>query len=138
MIILDASMALAWIFERDNKKEAICADHVLQKMESMETIVPPLWHSEISNALLVGERRKVVTEAQVIDYLNRLSHLPLTTDTASPANIRGLILSLAREYNLTAYDATYLEWALRTKSTLATFDNKLAIAMKKAGGEIFH
>jgi predicted nucleic acid-binding protein len=93
--------------------------------------------SEIANALLVGERRKVITEAQVIDYLERLSHLPIMTDDATPASRRDSVMSLAREYGLTAYDATYLELALRTNSVLATFDSQLIDAMHQVGGKIF-
>jgi predicted nucleic acid-binding protein len=136
-IVLDASMALAWIFERQNKKENLCSQKTLIAMTDSETIVPTLWHIEITNALLVGERRKVITEAQVIDYLNRLSKLPILTDETVISNRREMIMALAREYELTAYDATYLDLALRVNAILATFDNKLATAMEKAGGKIF-
>lgn len=136
MIVLDASMALAWIFERENKKEVAVADRVLEEMLATPVIVPTLWHTEIANALLVGERRKVISEAQIIDYLNRLSHLPITTDSRTPASATGLVMSLGREFNLTAYDATYLELALQHKAVLATFDAALSQAMKKAGGEM--
>jgi len=136
MIVLDASMALAWIFERENKKEAQHADCVLQKIKTEETLVPALWHIEISNGLLLGERRKIITEAQVIDYFSRLSHLPLMTDSVAPSSVRNLVHSLGREYGLTTYDAIYLELSLRTNSALATFDIKLAAAMEKAGGVV--
>ena len=43
-------------------------------------------------------------------------------------------MSLSREFNLTAYDATYLELALQHKAELATFDTALSNAMKKADG----
>ena len=82
-LVIDASMALAWLFERQDKQEATCADNVLVALGDTEVLVPSLWHTEISNALLVGERRRVVTEAQIIDYLNRLSALPVTTDGAT-------------------------------------------------------
>lgn len=136
-LVLDASMALAWIFERNNSKEAASANRVLSALSDSETIVPMLWHTEITNALLVAERRKMITEAQVLDYLNRLTDLPIVTDSLMIATRRDLILALAREYNLTTYDATYLDLALRSNAILATFDNPLAAAMQKAGGEIF-
>lgn len=136
-LVIDASMALAWLFERSKKEEAHCADHALLTIADAETHIPSLWHTEIANALLVGERRKVVTEAQVIDYLERLSHLPLATDGATPASRRDSVMALAREHALTAYDATYLELALRTNSMLATFDKQLIDAMHQAGGKIF-
>lgn len=137
-MVLDASMALAWIFERQNKKENICSQKALTVMSESETLVPALWHTEMANALLVGERRKVISEAQVIDYLNKLSKLPITTDEIAISDRREIIMALAREYELTAYDATYLDLALRTNAALATFDNKLITAMEKAGGRIFN
>ncbi|WP_228051887.1 type II toxin-antitoxin system VapC family toxin [Sphaerospermopsis aphanizomenoides] len=39
-------------------------------------------------------------------------------------------LDLARQYNLAAYDAAYLELAMREKLLLATTDNRLANAAK--------
>jgi predicted nucleic acid-binding protein len=136
-LIMDASMALGWIFERTNKKEASCANQALEELAKSEASVPTLWHTEIANALIVAERRHVVTEAQIIDYLNKLSELPILTDNASVENHRNSVVSLAREYNLTAYDATYMELALRSNAELATFDGKLATAMRKAGGIVF-
>lgn len=136
-LVLDASMALAWLFERENAEEADCADRALLAMADAETAVPPLWHTEVANALLVGERRRVVTKAQVISYLNRLYRLPIATDNAAPVTRCDLVMALAREHKLTAYDATYLELALRVGAVLATFDGKLADAMRRAGGTVF-
>lgn len=136
-LVLDASMALAWLFERENAEEIDCADRALALVADAEALVPPLWHTEVANALLIGERRRVVNEAQVIDYLSRLSRLPIATDDASPASRRDLVMALAREHGLSAYDASYLDLALRTGSVLATFDGKLAEAMRRAGGTVF-
>lgn len=135
--VLDASMALAWLFEREKANEADCADRALLAIEHAEALVPQLWHIEIANALLVGERRRVVTEAQAIDYLGRLSRLPILTDETAPASRRDMVMALAREHGLSAYDATYLDLALRTNKGIATFDGKLADAMRRAGGMVF-
>lgn len=136
-LVIDASMALAWLFERSKNEEAQCADHALFAIANADARIPSLWYTEVANALLVGERRKVVTEAQVIDYLDRLAYLPLVTDNVAPARQRDNVIALAREYGLTAYDATYLELALRTNSILATFDSQLINAMHQVGGKIF-
>lgn len=136
-LVLDASMALAWFFERQNKIEVSCANSALQALAEAEVYVPVLWHIELTNALLVGERRKVVTQAQVIDYLNRLAHLPIITDEASVVSRREIVMTLARAYELTTYDATYLDLALRNNAILATFDIKLANAMRRAGGVVY-
>jgi predicted nucleic acid-binding protein len=45
-------------------------------------------------------------------------------------------LTLARAYQLTGYDATYLELVLRVGGVLATFDRQLADAVRKAGGRV--
>ena len=79
----------------------------------------------------------MVTEAQVIDYLNRLSALPIVTDNATVVSRRDWVMALAREHQLTAYDAVYLDLALRTNAVLATFDIQLANAMRSAGGTVF-
>jgi predicted nucleic acid-binding protein len=136
-LVLDASVSLAWLFERANKKEIICAALVLQELAHAETYVPSLWHTEVTNALLVAERRKVVMKAQVIDYLNKLSHLPIITDETPVQLRREEVMSLAREYALTTYDATYLDLALRNNATIATFDNKLIQATRCAGGLVY-
>lgn len=136
-LVVDASMALAWIFERENTQEIKCAEQALSALIEAEVFVPSLWHIEIANALLVAERRQIVTEAQVIDYLTRLTQLPLATDDTTTISHRDMIMSLAREHKLTAYDATYLDLALRKDATLATFDVQLATAMHNAGGKVF-
>jgi predicted nucleic acid-binding protein len=136
-LVIDASMALAWIFERNDSKEAQLAAYALSSIANFDAIVPALWHIELANALLIGERRQIITEAQVIDYLNRLSHLPIKTDSAIPSSCRESVMALAREHTLTAYDAAYLELALRNNAMLATFDNKLMEGMDRAGGKVF-
>lgn len=137
-LIIDASLALSWLFERKSKDERSCANEVLNEMEKSEVLVPELWHLEIVNTLLVAERRRVVTEAQTLDFLNRISILPIKTDSTKLAIRRESILLLAREHNLSAYDATYLDLALKNDAILATFDTDLAKAMRKAGGMIFN
>lgn len=135
-LVLDASMALAWLFERQTSIEAACANETLNLLANTEAYVPSLWHIEITNGLLVGERRHLITEAQVINYFSKLSELPINTDKANPEKRRDVILSLAREYQLTAYDSVYLDLALRLNATLATFDKKLAQATRLAGGTV--
>ena len=136
-LVLDASMTLAWIFERADPQEQALADRMLENMTGQEALVPVLWHTEVANALLVAERRGVVSEAQVIDYLHRLSRLPIVTDDLGVSTRQGFVMALGREHRLSAYDATYLDLALRTGSQLASFDAKLVAAARAAGGAIY-
>ena len=136
-LVLDASAALAWIFERADAHETAVADRLFDVIAERETWVPALWHTEIANALLVAERRGLVREALVMDFIHRLSRLPIATDDVSVSSRKELVLVLGREHQLSAYDATYLELALRLGASLATFDGKLAAAMQQAGGEVY-
>ncbi len=136
-LVLDASMALAWLFERQSPDDVKLAEHALVALPNAEVRVPALWHTEVANALLVAERRQVVSEARVFDYLSKLSALPIDTDDLPPVGRRDAVMALAREHGLTAYDATYLELALRLNAVLATFDRKLVSAMYAAGGVVF-
>jgi predicted nucleic acid-binding protein len=72
-----------------------------------------------------------------MDYFNRLSMLPISTDSSESAKRRDIIIALTRQHELTAYDATYLDLALRYDAQLATFDTQLANAMRRAGGKVF-
>lgn len=136
-LVLDASAALAWIFERASSVEAKRADRLLDAVVSEPSLVPALWHSEICNALLVAERRKVASEAQTADFLARLSRLPIDTDATPLAQRREVVVALGRRFQLSGYDAAYLDLALRSGATLASFDAKLLDAMHKAGGQVF-
>ena len=136
-LVLDASMTLTWIFERAAAEEAALANHLLDIFLDHEVWVPQLWHTEVANALLVAERREVITSARTHDFLERLTRLPVKTDERSGLSYQETVLQLAREHQLSAYGATYLELTLRLQATLATFDRKLALATKQGGSSTF-
>jgi predicted nucleic acid-binding protein len=130
--VLDASVALAWIFERAKVGEAERAQQLLDGLDRQPVIVPPLWHIEILNALVLGQRRNLVTRDLAADFLLTLRRMPIETDVAIPPR-QEYVLALAMEHRLTAYDAIYLELALRHRAALATFDRDLATACGKVG-----
>lgn len=49
-------MALAWVFVRTNAEEVGRADAVLASLREETALVPALWHAEILNALIAGQR----------------------------------------------------------------------------------
>jgi predicted nucleic acid-binding protein len=132
-LILDASAALAWIFERADNTEAEQAKAVLRDLKRRPVFVPVLWHVEVLNALVVAHRRGVVTLSKATDFLAKLDRLPIQTDEIAVPSRKDAIFALAGQYGLTAYDATYLELALRTGAALVTFDKKLTQARSAAG-----
>lgn len=135
-VVLDASFTLGWLYERVDQREAELADRTLSGLDTVDAWVPWLWHTEITNSLLVGERRGLISEAIGVTFLTRLADLPILTDDMLPQARRETVLALAREHGLSAYDAVYLELALRRGAALATFDTRLAAAMGRCGGVV--
>jgi predicted nucleic acid-binding protein len=133
-LVIDSSVAIAWCFpdEQDDYSQS-----VLDALASDRAIVPDLWHLEVANTLLVGERRKRSTQANTVTWLGFLTSLPIAVDEETKAHAFGNTLSLAREHNLSAYDATYLEVAMRRGLPLATLDDKLRSAAQAVGVPLY-
>ncbi|MFO8238022.1 MAG: type II toxin-antitoxin system VapC family toxin [Prochlorococcaceae cyanobacterium] len=132
-LVLDASMALAWIFERESAVEAEQAQRLLDRCGAESWVVPALWHLEVANALVVAERRGVIQPELSGSFLERLDALPIDTEPELPSSRRDGRLSLARRYGLSIYDATYLELCLRLGARLASHDRRLLAAAQAAG-----
>ena len=137
MLVLDASMALAWLIRRADQSEADLAIRAFSVVVHTGALIPSLWHAEITNTLLVFERARKLTEQDSTSFLNDLGRLELLEDEEPHKQLQGRLLDLGRRYGLTAYDAVYLELALRTGLPLATFDRQLAEAARKAGARVF-
>lgn len=132
--VLDGSLALAWYFADEADPYA---DAVAQALATREAVVPSLWRLEIANALVVGERRKRSTEAQAAAFLARLDALPISLDDQTDARAWGETLRLARAHTLSAYDAAYLELAMRRALPLASLDAQLKAAAVAVGVPLF-
>jgi predicted nucleic acid-binding protein len=133
-VVLDASVALAWAFPDEGSEYA---DAVLVSLEGQTILVPCLWAVEVTNGLAVGERRKRLREAEIRRFLALLQGLAILQDIQSPAEAMNGILPLAREYGLSAYDAAYLELAVRKGAPVATLDTGLSKAAREAGVPVF-
>ena len=129
-LIIDSSISIAWCFpdEQDEYSQS-----VLDALASGPAFVPYLWHLEVANTLLVGERRKRSTRANTVAWLGFLASLPIAVDEETKAHAFGTTLNLAREHHLSAYDAAYLELAMRRGLPLATLDDKLKAAAQAVG-----
>src|SRR5262245_53905167 len=128
--VLDGSLTLAWYFEDESNPYA---DAVAASFPRATAVVPSIWHLEVANGVLMGERRKRSKEAQAAKWLAYLSSLPIAIDEETSAKACSDVLHLARAHGLSAYDAAYLELALRRGLSLATLDAPLKAAAKAAG-----
>jgi len=133
-IVIDASVALAWCFPDEASDYA---DGVLVALEGRTAMVPTIWPVEIANALLVGERRKRIRQPEVRRFVELLKGLSILEDGQPFADTVSNILPLAREHDLSAYDAAYLDVAIRHGAPLATLDKALQKAGRAAGVKIF-
>ena len=80
-----------------------------------------------------AEAKHLVSEAQSGAFLEMLSSASINSDDATFEAALNDTLQLARRYRLSAYDASYLELALRCALPLATLDADLNKAARKAG-----
>jgi predicted nucleic acid-binding protein len=133
-VVVDASVALAWCFPDEASNYA---DGVLVALEGHAILVPAVWGLEIANAVLTGERRKRLRQPEIRRFTTLLDSLSLVQDVQSVSEHVSNVLPLAREYNLSAYDAAYLELSIRHGTPLATLDGKLQKAAQEAGILIF-
>ena len=106
-------------------------------LEGRTVIFPAVWALEISNAMLVAERRKRVKQQDVRRFVELLGGLTIIEHSQTAADTVSHVLPLAREYNLSAYDAAYLDVAVRQGAPLATLDRALRKAGRSAGLKIF-
>jgi predicted nucleic acid-binding protein len=129
--VLDASVAVAWCFEDETTP---LTERILDLLSTgAEALTPALWPLEVANALLVAERRKRISVAQVTSLLRRIAALPVSVEATESDRAFDQILSLARERHLTEYDAAYVELALRRNLPLASLDGKLLEAARDLG-----
>ena len=133
-IAVDASVALAWCFPDEASDYA---DSVLLAVENQTVVVPAIWAVEITNALLVGERRKRIRQPEVRRFVDLMNGLSVVEDRQPFADTVSNVLPLAREYDLSAYDAAYLDVAVRHEIPLATLDVALQKACAAVGINVF-
>ena len=131
--VLDASVAFSWCFPGDPTEDTPYSRRILSKLATEDAIVPEIWAFEIANIIFVAcNRRKRISQKQIDEYLIRLRALPIRVEFSDIwANIS--LESRARRWNLPAYDAAYLDLALRKKLSLATADDDLRKAAQAEG-----
>jgi len=128
--VLDCSVAINWFVEGTYEKAEMKG--LVEQLRAGNVIVPALWHIEFSNALTMSERRGRITADELVSIVRIAKKWQITTEID---HIRALdeVLNLARTESLSAYDAAYLDLAMRLEIPLATLDKKLAKAAAKNG-----
>lgn len=135
--VLDASVTLAWILDNPIPALALKAKKTLFAGE--RGIVPSLWHLEIANGLAMAERHRNLSLADALKSLTYIENLAAQfIDTRTDFVPIRRALNNARTFQLTAYDAVYLDLARQNGVSLATLDRDLASACGKALVQLFN
>ena len=132
--VLDASVAMAWCFQDEASEQT---DLVLEMLDTDVAFVPTIWPLEVANALLAGELRGRLQAARTVRFVDLIRSLPI--EIALDLRVEGAfgpLLEIARDYNLSVYDASYLDLAMRQALPLATSDRQLITAASQAGVQL--
>lgn len=126
--VVDASVSAAWFLPDEATP---LTEAALQATASLDIWVPALWLLEIGNLLINAQRRKRIDGARRRELVAAAAGLRLRVDREPVAMVE--LDALADRHRLSAYDAVYLELALRRRLPLATLDEALRAAMPAAG-----
>jgi predicted nucleic acid-binding protein len=126
-LVIDASVVAAWHFPDERNSQS---DAIMDRLEYDSARMPALWWFEVRNVMLIGERRGRTTREHSERFLEFLRGLPIEL---APLPNEVAVINLARQHQLSFYDATYLELAQRENIALATIDRALARAAAAEG-----
>ena len=129
--VLDASVTMAWCFADEG---TTFTEAVLDRLRVEGAVVPAVWSLEVTNTLVLGERRQRASPAEIVAFARLLQTLPIEIEAASELSTAlGPVHALAREHGLSSYDASYVELALRRGLPVATLDARMLTAAARLG-----
>lgn len=127
--VLDCSISASWCLQDETNDKA---ESILQLLLQTEAYVPSIWPYEMANVLVMAERRNRMSKADAVRALALIQNLPIRIVDSTMADLER-IQRTARDYQVSAYDAGYLELSLRFGIPMATLDNRLISAAQKVG-----
>jgi predicted nucleic acid-binding protein len=121
--VLDASVALSWFFDDEFSPYS---DAIGEIMPRIQAVVPIVWPLEMANGFLAAFRRGRLQETQAAALIGAIGRLRIDIDHGiAPESLARATLTLGIAHRLSAYDASYLEVAMRRGLPLATQDERL-------------
>ena len=133
-LVLDASTPLGWMLDRPIPASASQTRNLI--IAGATPIVPALWIHEVSNAIVMAERRKRLNSGQVAALVSDFEKFLQIVEFDPMAVRASALIATAQRTHLTVYDATYLELASRRRVPLATLDDKLRHVARRDGLEL--
>lgn len=130
--VLDNSVVTGWYL---SDQATAYSESIALRLEGAKALVPSLWQLELANVLKTACTRGKLSLDSARQILDALSQLPIEID-ASPTPGQRQMFELAMRYQLSSYDASYLDLAMRHGLPLATQDQQLKKAALAAGVEV--
>ena len=128
MVVLDTSVIVKWFIEEKGSERALLwLEKYIKKEEII--LVPSLFFYEIANVLRYNKR---LPTNEILNLIEELFHLNLKIEEVTPELImRGVVL--ARERNISIYDAIFVVLAKIYQLSFYTADEKLYKKVKGLG-----
>lgn len=134
MVIVDAS-AIAPFLLPDESGDQL--DYVADVLRDGRCRAPALLFWELANLIWKACRTGRMTEAERHCALDSAQLFSIASDPVSPDIVFDRTVQLSLKHDLTAYDAAYLELALRCNAALVTFDKSLRQAALAEATKVF-
>lgn len=112
-VILDASYAVEAV--------AMDADHLFDQLDDYGVWVPSIYVDECRNSMIRRVRMKDIAADRLMDVVDSL----LVWPDAVLAPAHELVMEVALDHGLNAFDAAYLALALERGDAIATMDEQL-------------
>lgn len=128
--VADLSFTAGWFQPAQNHPEGA---RLFERHQAgqLDLVFPAIWTYEVLNLLVGAVRRGRLTEAQADAGLELLNSLDVKVEELHSDTLRTRLHRLAKQHQLTAYDAAYLELADRLQAPLLTRDGELIAAAKE-------
>ncbi|MEQ1438680.1 type II toxin-antitoxin system VapC family toxin [Fontimonas sp. SYSU GA230001] len=127
LFVLDASAAIAWASPDEQPPAAVA-----RAVAKGGSVAPAIWLFEVQNTLAMLKRRGRLIGEDWAAAADALRAVPIEIEPADRERAENEIPGLAEQCGLTVYDAAYLELARRRRIPLATLDEGLRKAARKA------
>ncbi len=130
--VLDNTVTMAWCFAEEATP---LSESILDRLSNLIDVahVPALWLYEVVNVTELAARKGRISQSKAKEFLSNIASLPIGIESPTRSQVFNSVQALAALHQLTAYDAAYLELAIRYKLPIATFDQALAKAAQAAG-----
>lgn len=129
-VVADASFCGAWIFPDEASRDAeLLLQDVLDG--SRQLVVPSLWYYEMANMLRSGHLRGRLTKSGLKAALEAIRQVPVSKVDVPKGASTAAMCELALKFELSSYDAAYLEISTRLQVPLLTCDSRLAQVFEK-------